>query len=77
MNPSFQITTHRDAMEPYTLLPNLYRLAQGMWVDFSRPSDIDRLKWHGYVREVEGTYALVIDDCTFTEVHHWTYPTVG
>ncbi|KAI9445702.1 hypothetical protein BJY52DRAFT_1194142 [Lactarius psammicola] len=61
------ITILVDAVEPYDPPLNFYRVTAGTWVDFNGQRETDPPKRRGYVRDVEGTHALVIDEHTLAE----------
>ncbi len=67
LTPS-QIAILIDAVEPYDPPLNFYRVTAGTWVEFNGQRETDQPKRRGYVRVVEETHALVIDEHTLAEV---------
>jgi hypothetical protein len=74
-NQTFQVTAHLDNVEPYHPPRNFYRFTEGTWVDFSVPGHPEQPKQRGWVRTVEETHALVIDEHTFGDVCDNIFPT--
>lgn len=63
-----EITTPMDAMEIFDPPHRYYHFKEGDWVEFRQPRDPRHRTRRGYVRAVEDTHALVIDEHTLAEV---------
>ncbi|KAI9431322.1 hypothetical protein H4582DRAFT_2085153 [Lactarius indigo] len=56
-----------DAAEPYEPPLDFYHAKEGSWVEFNRRKGMDHTKRRGYIRVVEDTHALVIDEHSLEE----------
>ena len=57
-----------DSVEPDNMPLKFFQFKYGTWVDFKDPQKVHKPTWRGYVFNIKGTVATVIDEKTFGQV---------